>query len=171
MNFNMIRKLEIKDAQLMLAAMSDDNVNHFMNIDGKKMKLDDCIKFIEKSKNDSINTNFAIVDESDSWVGTISLKNIDKTSMSAEYAIITSSSVHGKGYAKKATKEILNYAFNVLNLNRVYLNVSVENERANAFYKKVGFIYEGCSRKSHYIKGKLTSLNWYSLLKEEFLYD
>ena len=164
----MIRKLQLKDAEQMFLCMSDYNVTHFMNIGGNGLTLDDCKSYIQKSLNDDKNHHFAIVDENDIWVGTISLKSIDCKTSSAEYAIITKASVHGKGVAMKATKEILDYAFNKLSLNRVYLNVLKENERANNFYKKAGFTYEGCFRKAIFVKNEIHDLNWYSILKDEF---
>lgn len=163
----LIRKLILKDALPMLQCMKDENVNHFMNIDGKNMKLEDCEKFIHGSFNDK-NQHFAIVDEADNWCGTISLKNIDYKVNQAEYAIITSSSVHGKGYALVASKELLDYAFYELKLNRVYLDVLKENVRANRFYEKVGFKYEGCFRESILIKNQIYDLNWYSMLKSDY---
>ena len=59
-------------------------------------------------------------------------------------------------------------AFYELGLKRVYLNVITENKRANAFYKKIGFVYEGTFKKHILINGELKDLNWYRMLKEEF---
>lgn len=165
----MLRDLQDKDYELMYKCMSDSNVNKYMNIDGSKMKPIDCLTFIQDSRENKNSKHFAIVNESDDWLGTISLKNIDKKVNSAEYAIITSSEIHGKGYAYYATKEILEYAFNKLNLNRVYLDVLVENVRANIFYNKCGFILEGTFRQAIEIKGKIYDLNWYSMLKSDYI--
>lgn len=165
----MLRQLKDEDYILMHKCMSDPNVNKYMNIDGSKMRPEDCLSFINKTRNDANSKHFAIINEEDRWVGTISLKNIDYRVKSAEYAIITSSDAHGKGYAYEATKEILRYAFNDLQLNRVYLDVLVENVRANKFYKKIGFVLEGTFRQAIEIKGNIYDLNWYSLLKDEFI--
>lgn len=162
---SVLRELEVRDAQAMLECMSDKDVNQFMRIDGTKMQLNDCINFINHSNNMD-NINFAIVNEIDMWVGTISLKNIDREVGQAEYAIITSKNAHGTGIAFKATKEILSYAFDELNLKRVYLNVIEDNIRANKFYKKVGFEYEGTFRCAIKVKGKIYNLNWYSIINK-----
>ena len=163
----MIRKLDLKDAEAMITCLKDSDVNYFMNIDGSKMVSTDCQEYIKKSWDDEKNYHFAIVDENDNWIGTISLKNIDKLAKQVEYASITSSSVHGKGYAFTATKEIIEYGFEKLGLNRIYLNVVDENIKANKFYQKVGFIFEGCFRKAICIKGRIYNLNWYSILKSD----
>ena len=44
----------------------------------------------------------------------------------------------------------IDYAFLVLNLNKVYLYVDVNNEKAVHIYKKAGFIIEG-ELKEHFI--------------------
>ncbi len=165
----MLRQLLEKDCKFMLECMSDPNVNTYMNIDGNNMKIEDCISFVKNSLNDKKNIHFAITDNNDNWVGTISLKNIDEKNKSAEYAIITSSKIHGKGYAYEATKQLLNYAFDELGLNRIYLDVLVDNVRANKFYKKCGFKLEGTFREAIMIKGNIYDLNWYSILKKEYM--
>lgn len=165
----MLRKLEHKDAKNMLECLTDPNVNSFMNIDGSKMTIHDCKEFILESSINESTLHYAIADKFGNWVGTISLKNIDYKVGQAEYAIITSSKVHGTGIAIEATKELLDIAFNKIKLNRVYLDVVKENIRANRFYLKCGFKYEGCFRQSIVIKGKIFDVNWYSILKNEYL--
>ena len=151
----------------MFDCLKDADITKFMMIDSESITIEACADFIADSFNNN-NCHFAIVDNDDSWNGTISLKNIDYESKQAEYAIITPSYVHGKGFSYAATIEILEYAFYTLGLNRVYLNVVKDNIRANAFYKKVGFVFEGCFRQGILIKGQMHDLNWYSFLKDDF---
>ena len=111
----------------------------------------------------------ACVDDQDNYLGTVSLKAINKIDLNAEYAISFCKKAHGTGAAHYATQEVLRIAFMELGLARVYLNVIPGNARANAFYKKNGFIFEGTFRKHIRINGQLKDLNWYSMLKEEFM--
>jgi [ribosomal protein S5]-alanine N-acetyltransferase len=67
--------------------------------------------------------------------------------VSARYAIgIHDDSEHNKGYGTEVTKLILDYAFNVLRLQRVELCVLEYNTRAIACYKKCGFKIERTER-------------------------
>jgi len=163
-----MRKLKIEDLDSMYECLTDKDVLKYMQIDGSQITKDSCKSFIKHSFTDT-NKHFAIVDDSDRWIGTISLKHIDYKVGQAEYAIILSKYAQGKGFAYKATEDLLAYAFNVLNLNRVYLNVISDNQKANKLYSKVGFSYEGCFRKSISIRGKIYDLNWYSFLKDEYI--
>lgn len=157
-----LRQLEYKDIEGMLEWMYDSTVNCNFRTDFSKMRIEDVKKFIQSSF-DEENRHFAIVDEKNEYIGTISLKNINKIDNNAQYAIVTRQKAHGKGYAFQATKEILNYAFNELELHKVYLNVLEENTRANRFYEKCGFRYEGMSKEFLYINGKYHNLKWYAI--------
>lgn len=160
----MIRKLDVKDAQKMLDCLRDKTVTQFMKVDGNKMTIDNCLSFIKSSWTDDQNKHFAIIDDNDGWVGTISLKNVDYVKSEAEYAIITSSSVHGKGYAKQATNDIFSYAFKDLHLKRVYLNVACDNLRAISFYKKMGFSFVSESKGALERNGQIVDLLWFEML-------
>lgn len=79
----------------------------------------------------------------DVYVGNIYLTNIIAGN-SAEYHIfIGDKSYWGKGIAKKASLEILKYAFDVLKLKYVCLSVRHNNEIALKLYESLGFIKIG----------------------------
>lgn len=72
------------------------------------------------------------------YVGNIYLTDIDKEK--ATYHIfIGDRSYWGKGVAKEASKQILVYAFDVLNLQYVELKVNALNIRAIQLYRSLGF--------------------------------
>lgn len=163
----MLRKLEKKDAAYMLEWMHDERINRNFRFDFASMTEEKVFHFIETSFNEETQ-NFAFVDENDEYMGTISLKHISPNDGNAEYAVVTRTCAQGTGLAQKATEEILAYAFQKLRLHRVYLNVLEENERANAFYRKCGFQYEGQSKEHLYIRGEYKNLNWYGILAKDF---
>lgn len=167
----MIRKLEIKDLPYMYEWMHDENVTANLQTDFASFTEEKVKDFIEQAMlqdKTSKNVHYAIVDENDEYVGTISLKNIDYRNRNAEYAIVTRSKAHGKGYAKKATIDILKAGFEGLGLEKIYLYVSVKNIAANKFYQKCGFKEEGIFRRHILISGELEDIRWYSVLRDEF---
>lgn len=158
-----LRKLKEKDAPFMLEWMHDSDIavqfqNDFLSYDKEKV-----ISFIKNSYNEK-NQHFAIANEKDEYLGTISLKNIDFYNCNAEYAISTRKNTHRTGINSIATKLILKYAFEGLQLKKVYLNVLSENRRAKKFYLKNGFIYEGTFKKHIMIAHELKDLEWYSII-------
>lgn len=167
----MIRKLEMKDLPYMYEWMHDEDVIANLQADFASFtedKVSDFIKQAMEQNKDSDNIHYAIIDEQDEYMGTISLKNINKRDKNAEYAIVTRSKAHGKGYAKEATHDIINLGFKEYGLEKIYLYVSTKNIAANKFYIKCGFKEEGVFRKHLLIHGRLEDIRWYSILKEEF---
>lgn len=164
---NVIRLLKSKDAEFMLEWMHDSKINSNFRFDFASMTKEKVLEFIENSF-DEENQHFAFINENDEYLGTISLKHISKVDKNAEYAITTRGVAQGTGITYKATMEILNYAFKELKLHKVYLNVLEENTRANAFYKKCGFTYEGQFRDYLFLRGEYKNLNWYGITENEW---
>jgi len=83
-------------------------------------------------------------------VGTVFLKNIDYDNSKAEFGIfIGESTAHGKGYGTIAAKLITDFAFQELELNKIYLSVFNDNKGAIRSYEKVGFREEGILRQDY----------------------
>lgn len=161
-----LRKLKEKDAPFMLEWMKDPELNRFFQFDASKLNLESTIKYISSAQNFDLNRHYAVVDENDIYLGTISLKNIDLKNKNAEYAVSMRKSSIGTGASTYATKELLNIAFNELDLNKVYLNVFADNKRAIKFYEKIGFKLEGCSKEHVLVNEEYKDLMWYSYIKK-----
>lgn len=165
-----LRELKLKDCNGMLEWMHDPQINYLYTDKIKMATKESAEQFIAdafKMREAGTTYHYAIVDNQDEYVGTISLKNIEKIA-GAEYAISMRRCFQGKGIASWATREILRIAFEELGINRVYLNVLSDNEHANQFYKKNKFRYEGESKRCILIGQELKSLKWYAMLSEEF---
>lgn len=161
-----LRPLEEKDAAGMLEWMTDPDIAHFFRFDAASMTLERCRAFIAGAEEQANCRHWAIADENDEYLGTISLKEIRDGS--AEYAISTRSKAHGTGAAMEATQQILDIAFKELGLNRVYLNVLADNGRANGFYRKAGFRYTHTEEDALTIRGERKTLNWYEIERKDY---
>ena len=170
-----LRELKEKDAPLMLEWMHDPDYQKVF----KKRMIDatqkDVLGFIVASRMpENVTTaeslHYAIVDSTDQYLGTISLKDIDIENGTAEYAIALRKPAQGRGIAFKATKLILNKAFSDLKLRRVFLSVHSDNMAAIKLYEKAGFKLEGEFRDHFVVDGKLVGWKWYGLLREEYYF-
>jgi len=138
----MLRRLEQKDAVYMLEWMHDETITCNFRYPFAAMTLERAKIFIDYSF-DEENKHFAITDNKDEYMGTVSLKHISEVDHNAEYAIVMRKKAHGTGLAERATMEILKYAFQDLGLHRVYLTVLSDNIAARKLYENCGFDLEG----------------------------
>lgn len=102
-------------------------------------------------------------------VGLIGLLGIDRINRKAEYYISMGSVAHKRqGIGAAATKLILEFAFNDLSLNKVFLNVDADNTVACHLYEKAGFHCDGVYRQDLMHRGLLIDRKTYSILRDEF---
>ncbi|MBV8271302.1 MAG: GNAT family N-acetyltransferase [Cupriavidus sp.] len=88
-------------------------------------------------------------------VGTVQLVDVHPVHRSAELIIrIGSATDRGKGFGTEAVKLATNFAFDDLNLVRVWLRVFATNARAIGAYKKAGLAEEGTMRKAVFSQGQ-----------------
>ena len=165
--FGCLRSLAPQDARGMLEWMHDERVSSVFQRDFSSMTERDVLDFISRAPSDETSLHFAVVDGQDEYMGTVSLKNIDLVNECAEYAIAMRTRAQGTGLARKATEDVVRYAFERVGLHRVYLNVRVDNLRAKRFYEKVGFSHEGTSRDALKIGGQFCDLDWYCILETD----
>jgi diamine N-acetyltransferase len=131
-----LRKLEVKDAPLMLGWMHYDSVVHNMQDDFASKIINDCCEFIENAQHTAQNMHLAIVDKSDEYMGTVSLKHIHNRE--AEFGITIRKSAMGKGISIRAMQSIIEIGFNRIGLERIFWCVNPMNARAVRFYDKNG---------------------------------
>ena len=134
-----LRKLELKDAPLMLEWMHDESVVAKLAANFAAKTMDDCRNFIAASQNDGEDLHLAIVDEDDTYMGTVSLKHIDRTAGTAEFAITVRAAAMGKGFSHFGMDSILKMGIEELGLSAIYWCVSPKNQRAVRFYDKHGY--------------------------------
>ena len=107
--------------------------------------------------------------EPDQAIGTTSLVRIDWVGrMAVFYIAIAEKKNWSKGYGSEATRMMIDYAFGTLNLNRIQLHVSVENEAAVHSYKKAGFRIEGTLRQAMFHNNHYSDFYVMGLIKDEW---
>ncbi|HEU4537001.1 MAG TPA: GNAT family protein, partial [Polyangiaceae bacterium] len=74
----------------------------------------------------------------------------------------------GRGHAKTAVRIMLDYAFTVENLERVYAHVYGFNARSIGLMKSAGFVAEGVLRQHEVHNGRRQDMHVFGMLKPEF---
>ena len=167
-----LRTLKLADANRMLEWMHNDDIVNNLGKNFKSYTLQDCNDFISHSQTDNSNLHLAITDETDTYMGTVSLKHIvDNT---AEFAIVLHPNAIGLGYAKFAIHQILSIGFNKLSLKEIYWNVLKSNLRAIKCYNKNGYKRFVPNTVKYLTWGGYSTSSqdqfyWYKITKEEFI--
>ncbi len=163
-----LRRLDLADAEPMLEWLKDPSIYEKMQYDPEEQTLERCIAFIKKSWTDTENLHYAVTNSEKEYLGTVSLKNVDRKNCNAELGIVICPKAMGRGIAAKALREIMRIAFEELDLNKVYLYVRCDNERAVAFYHRNRMPHEGCFKKHIYANGAFRDIDWFSLTRDEY---
>jgi RimJ/RimL family protein N-acetyltransferase len=102
-------------------------------------------------------------------VGGCGLHSIDWRSRAAELGIVIGARDYwGRGYGTDAVQTLAGWAFDTLNLNRVFLRVFADNARAIRCYEKVGFQHEGRLRQDNFNQGAYRDTLFMGLLRSDW---
>jgi RimJ/RimL family protein N-acetyltransferase len=113
---------------------------------------------------------FSIVTlDKEELIGNCGLMGVNLIHRTAELGIfIGNKNYWGKGYGSEAIKLLLDFAFNLLNLNSVLLRVHSFNKRALKCYEKCGFKEIGRRREAFIIGSKKYDDIYMDILASEF---
>jgi RimJ/RimL family protein N-acetyltransferase len=112
---------------------------------------------------------FVIADAKDeSYLGQLDIFEINwKLRIGKLGMVIGSDEKRGKGYGTEALSLMLDYAFGILGLERLELEVYAENKRAVRCYEKAGFVREGVRRCAAMVNGEYADVIMMSVIKAD----
>lgn len=106
--------------------------------------------------------------DSGTHIGNIALQQISAKNKNAEYAILLGDREYwGKGVAKEASRLILRYGFEQLDLHRIYCGTSSANEPMQRLALALGFKQEGLRKEAMYKNGAFVDVVEYGLLRTD----
>jgi len=118
------------------------------------------------SKGERDGTDFAIEAEG-TYIGSCGLFRFDGTGHTAGLRIgIGDLAYQGRGYGRDAVRVLLDYAFRLRNLRKVWLNVNGDNARAIHVYCACGFVEEGRLRAHVWSDGHYVDLVYMGILAD-----
>ncbi len=112
---------------------------------------------------------FIIVSRKDGkGIGSVFLRDIDVINKKAEFGIFIGEEEYlGCGFGTQALGLIMEYGFQELHLNKIFLRVLADNVRAIKSYQKSGFSQEGYFRKDVFVNSELKDLIFMAKLRDE----
>ncbi|MGL5126565.1 MAG: GNAT family N-acetyltransferase [Fusobacteriaceae bacterium] len=135
-----LRTVELNDAEFILSLRKDESLNKF--ISSTSSSLSNQKEWIQKyfeRENQKIEYYFMIRTKSSKACGTVRLYKIDNLKKECTWGSFMLNSDRPNGASYETISLSLNYAFNKLNLEKVFLDVRKENKKAIHIYEKAGF--------------------------------
>lgn len=133
-----IRPLREEDAQVSYKWRNDTEVFKYTGANyDHEITLEDESNWIRRVSKNENEYRCAII-ANEEYVGNIYLTDIEN-GHATYHIFIGNKDFWGKGIAKEASRLIINYGFNVLNLETIELEVRKQNKRAFELYKSLGF--------------------------------
>jgi len=164
-----LRPLERTDADVLLPWVNDPEVTRTLLLH-RPMNREAEIEFIDRAAKSEHDVVAGIVEKStDQLIGATGLTQIDVRNRHCQFGIfIGAKDLWSKGYGTEAARLITGYAFDTLNMNRVWLHVSDNNTAGIRAYEKIGYRKEGVLRQAMYREGRYWDIISMAILLEEW---
>lgn len=123
-----------------------------------------------KGKNDygQLGVYAIVLKENNKMIGTIELHSYSKN-FKAELGYTINSKYWGRGYAAEASKAIIAWGFDYLELKRIECIMFSENFQSIRVCEKIGLTFEGERKKGYMLyDGTINDVLCYSIIEEEF---
>ena len=101
-------------------------------------------------------------------IGQIAYFLVDNKNNFAEIEYCIGSAFQCKGFATEATKAVIAYGFEKMNLHKVQICTKTINAPSKRVIEKCGFTYEGTLRDYFFMNGEYVGRLYFSILRDEF---
>lgn len=162
-----LRNIKDNDLEMIMNWRMKPEVTKYMYTD-PKLTIEDQKKWFKKISEDK-HKKYWIINFENTDIGLISIDNIDYINKNASWAYyIADTSFRGRGLARKLEYNIYNYAFEELNLNKLWCEVLSFNEIVVKIHEKYGSKIEGILREHIFKNNEFHDVVRMSILKKEW---
>lgn len=163
-----LRGIEREDIPTFVRWLNDPEVRRYLNLYSPISKAEE-EGWFEAHLGDESSRVFAIETPEGLAIGNIGLHQIDWKNRNAMLGIVIAEKKYwGRGFGTDAVRALLRFAFDEMNLHRIYLWVFAFNERAFRCYQKSGFQQEGLAREMLFRDGQYHDAIHMAILRREF---
>jgi len=168
-----LRAVESSDVPVLWEWMQDEELMRLRDYPMPPTSLEQARREFEESSDEcGQRLHLAITTLDGELIGETTLRDIDQRNRGAIFTIAIGKRENwGHGYGSDATRCLMKYAFEQMNLHRIDLFVHATNERAIKAYEKCGFQHDGRIRQAHYMDGRYSDVLLMGLLYEDFKGD
>jgi diamine N-acetyltransferase len=123
----------------------------------------------ERNIHNQTERRFIIANGDNEAAGLVELVEINHLHRRCEFQIAVHPTYEGRGYASRATRIAIDYAFKVLNIHKLYLHVDKDNVHAIGIYENCGFHPEGVLRDEFFVNGRYRDAVRMCLFQPDYL--
>ena len=167
-----LRSIKPEDAPAVFKYRSNAIANQYQGWIPKT--VDDVDDFIvnktspELDVHDTWHQLVIILKEKNELIGDIGLHFLDEESKQLEIGCTLNKNYHGKGYAKEALKETINFLFMDLNKHSIVTSIDPRNLPSIALVERLGFKKEAHFKESILINGEWVDDVVYAMLRDDW---
>ena len=168
----MLREYKAEDfAEIRKWVNDEETVRYLSTRFWPAQTMVDTEEFLSRMLQSSHNAyNFVIADlEDESYIGQLDMFRVDWRLRQGELGrVIGDAQERGKGIGREALGLMQQFAFRTLGLERLELEVHMQNAAALRCYEKAGFTLEGVKRHAFFSDGQFCDVGMMSILRCEF---
>ena len=160
-------KAAFDDCKLFNEWENDLETIKFLSIE-KNRSLENTVREFFYREKESNSFDFSVLYKGNK-IGRAYLSNWDRNSRSIDITriYIGDKNYRGRGIGKELLNKLIEYCFNILEVNRISLDF-YDGNPARSLYESAGFKHEGVLREVFFKDGKYHNYNLMSLLKREW---
>ena len=162
------RRFNDKDIKIRVDWINDPRINQTMFFDLPASVIN-TEKWYNNIRENSKRIDFTFVNNEDDIIAMGGFTDISSIHKNAEFYVMVNPEMQGKGIGKQVSIWMYNYAFSVLDLNKIFLYTNDDNIAAFSIYEKAGFQLEGVLRNHKWKHNKFQNRRFYGLLKSEWI--
>lgn len=171
-----LRDLKKEDKKVLPSLVNDLEITQFLAVVPHPYTQEDANWFVdhcvaESKKSPRKNYEIGIeLKKSGELIGVVGLTKVNQLDRKATLGYWLSKEYFRKGIMYEAIQELLGFAFEDLNLQRIDISAFTKNDVSIGLIKKIGATFEGVAKRYHCAKstGKFHDVNLYGLLKEDW---
>ncbi|GGX04511.1 GNAT family N-acetyltransferase [Aquimarina muelleri] len=166
-----LKEIESSDIKNIHKGLSNPDITkyyavHFPTIEDTKEQMD----WYRDLKKNGTGIWWGIYDKNDNqFCGAGGFNNLEKNHKKAEIGLWLLKEYWGKGILKEIMPKLFEEGFNKLDLNRIEGFVASDNLKCKNGLEKINFTYEGTMRECEIKNGEKIDVDFYSILKREWM--
>lgn len=165
-----LRPFTEADSEALFALLSDAEVLQYWDSPpwADRSRVQDFLAGCARMAEEGSGARVVVERSSDgAFLGWCTLNSWDPTFRSASLGYCFAAAAWGHGYATEAARALLDWAFDVLDLNRVQAEADTRNGASARVLEKLGFLREGMLREDCIVDGVLSDSWVYGLLRRD----